>query len=424
MVSMPRISVSLRSSLLTLIGAGLCTFIAPPTRGADWPNWRGPDHNGISAETDWLDHWPAGGPAVAWKAKVGTGFSSFCVAVGQAYTAGNSDGTDTLFCFDAASGKELWKYSYPAQLGDLYFEGGPSATAAVENGRVYFNSRWGNVFCFDAASGKVIWATNVPKETGCRVPDWGFGGSPLLFKDRVVLNMCEAGVALDKVSGKIIWKSGKKDAAYSTPLPMEFAGQWIAVFGNGASYLAVNLDTGKELWRTRWLTQGGINVADPLIRGDQFMISSGYGKGSELLKMNAADPAAAPGVVWKNRAIGTHISAGVLLDHYVYLNSGQASSGGALACLDIDNGQQKWEYPNVGTGGLIAAGEKLIAMTEHGQILIGPASPDGFKPTAHAQILGGKTWTPPVLANGRIYVRNASGDVVCLDVRKTSEQRP
>jgi outer membrane protein assembly factor BamB len=381
---------------------------------ADWPNWRGPHHTGISDETDWSDQFPATGPTVLWKANVGIGFSSFSVAAGHVYTAGWADNADTLFCLDPNTGKTLWKHSYPAELGDKYFEGGPSATAAVEDGKVYFNSRWGDVFCLDAATGKVIWSTNIPKEAKCQIPDWGFGGSPLIYKNLIVLNMCEAGCALEKSTGKIVWKSGKKDAGYSTPFPIEFNGQPIGLIGSGASYLAFNLETGKELWRVKWLTQGGINVADPLVSADKAMISAGYGKGSELLQMTSADPK----VIWKNREIGTHISPGVLLGHYVYADAGQASEGGPLVCLDFDTGKQKWEYPNVGTGGLIVANNKLIAMSEHGKILIGPATPTEFKPTAEAQILGGKTWTPPVLSNARIYVRNAQGNVVCLDVHK------
>lgn len=404
----------LRYLILPLVCLCASATAPAPARAADWPNWRGPDHNGISSESDWLDHWPADGPKVAWKANVGTGFSGFCVAGGRVYTAGNADNTDTFFCFDANSGKPLWKYSYPADLGDKYFEGGPTATAAVEGGHSYFCSRWGDVFCFEAATGKVIWATNVHKETGCRVPDWGFAGSPLLFKNLVVLNMGEAGVALDKTTGKIVWKSGKKEAGYSTPLPVPFNGETLALFANFDAYLAVNLETGKELWRVRWLTQGGINVADPLVSGDKFMISSGYGKGSQLLQMTSADPK----LLWKNRQLGTHISPGVLIGHYAYLNTGQASTGGPLTCIDFDTGQIKWQSPHIGSGGLIAAGGRLIAMTERGEIMIAPASPDGFNPTARAKVLDGKTWAPPVLANGRIYVRNATGDIICLDVRK------
>ena len=393
----------------------LATAIAAATAcAADWPNWRGPDHNGISAESDWMTSWPAAGPPVAWRANVGTGFSSFCVAAGRVYTAGNTDGVDTLFCFDAASGHQLWIHSYPAELGDKYFEGGPSATAAVRDGRVYFSSRWGDVFCLDAVTGKVIWTTNVPKETGCRTPEWGFGGSALLFKNLVVLNMGEAATALDQATGKVVWKSGKKEAGYSTPVPVEFNGRWVGLLANGTSYLAVDLETGKQLWRVRWLTQAGINVADPVVRGAQVLISSGYQKGSELLQMGEGEPK----IVWKNREFGTHLSPGVLIGNYFYSDSGQASQNGPLICIDWQTGQKKWEYPGIGSGGLMVAANNLLVMTEHGELLVGPVSPDGFSPTARAKILGGKTWAPPVLSNGRIYVRNAAGEVVCLDVRR------
>jgi outer membrane protein assembly factor BamB len=394
---------------------GLVIATAAATAGAaDWPNWRGPDHNGVSAESDWLDRWPAAGPAVAWRAKVGTGFSSFCVAAGRVYTAGNADNVETLFCFDAASGGQLWKYSYPAELGDKYFEGGPSATPAVRDGRLYFNSRWGDVFCLDAVSGKAIWAINVAKETRCRTPEWGFGGSPLLFKNLVVLNMGDAGTALDQATGQVVWKSGKKEAGYSTPLPVEFNGRWLALLGNGTSYLAVELESGKELWQVRWLTQGGINVADPVVEGAHVLISSSYEKGSELLRMGEGEPK----VVWKNRELGTHISPGVLVGGYFYGDGGQASQNGPLTCIDWQTGEKKWEYPAVGCGGLIVAGSNLIVLTERGDLLIGPVSPNGFNPTARAHILGGRTWAPPVLSNGRIYLRNAAGEVVCLDVRQ------
>ena len=162
------------------------------------------------------------------------------------------------------------------------------------------------------------------------------------------------------------------------------------------------------------MTQGGINVADPLVQGDKAMISSAYGKGSELLKMGPGEPT----ILWKNREFSTHISPGILVDNYVYGDSGSASEGGPLVCVDLNTGKQKWEFPDVGTGGIIVAGKTLFAMTEKGKLLIGPASPDAFKPTAQAQILTGKTWAPPVIANGRLYVRNAQGDCVCVDVRK------
>src|SRR5271170_676231 len=148
----------------------LLLALARPMMAEDWPQWRGPNRNGISSEKGWLDHWPAQGPPIAWKAAVGTGFSSFAVAGGRLYTTGNSDNADTIFCFDAASGKELWKHTYPADLGDKFFEGGTTGTPTVDGGRVFGLSRWGDLFCLEAATGKIVWTTNVATQTGAPIP--------------------------------------------------------------------------------------------------------------------------------------------------------------------------------------------------------------------------------------------------------------
>ena len=220
----------LMRKLLVLIAVGVMACAA---RGEDWPCWRGAGHDGVSRETGWLDRWPQTGPAILWKANVGTGFSSVAVAGGRVYTAGNADNTDTIFCFDAESGKVLWKHSYTSDLGDKFFEGGTTGTPSVDGNHAYFLSRWGDVFCFDAASGNVVWSKNLHRDAGARVPGWGFGGSVLVFHDLLLLNVGEAGMGLDKNTGKIGWQSAKKDSGYSTPLPVEVGGKWLALAGIG-----------------------------------------------------------------------------------------------------------------------------------------------------------------------------------------------
>src|SRR5439155_11239540 len=140
-------------------------------------------------------------------------------------------------------------------------------------------SRWGDVFCFEAATGKIIWARNVQKETGARIPDWGFAGAPLLHEKLLVLNVGDAGLALDRATGAIVWQSANKNAGYSSPLPVERDGQRLAVLGNGAAYVAVNLRDGTEAWRIRWLTVYGVNASDPIVEGDRLFLSTGYGIG-------------------------------------------------------------------------------------------------------------------------------------------------
>jgi outer membrane protein assembly factor BamB len=380
----------------------------------DWPQWRGTDRNGISSETSWMDQFPPAGPAIAWKAQVGLGFSSFVVASGRVFTAGHADEKDSVFCFDADTGKVLWKHSYPSELGDKYFEGGTTATPTIDGDRVFWLSRWGDTFCFNAADGKVIWNKNVQKETKARVPDWGFTGAPLMLGDKLILNVGDAGLALDKKTGAIAWQSPPKSAGYSTPLPFKQGNDTLVVLGSAQSYVAINPESGKEAWRIRWLTQYGVNASDPIIEGDQVFLSTGYGKGAALFKLGGAMPVE----VWKSKVLRTQLNGAVLHKGFLYGVDGDTTDKATLKRVEFATGAQKWAAANFGSGGLIIADGKIIALSGTGELMIAPATPDGFRPASRAQVLGGKCWTAPVLANGRIYCRNSRGEVAVIDVRK------
>src|SRR5262249_4024594 len=153
---------------------------------------------------------------------------------------------------DAVTGKKLWAHSYASPLEDKLFEGGPTATPTIDEERVYTLSRWGDLFCFEAGSGKVLWSKDLKNDPGRRVPGWGLAGSPLIHENQLLLNVGEAGLALDKHTGKVLWASDDKDAGYSTPVPFRRGADWFAVFSCDDAYAAVNLRTGKPLWRARW----------------------------------------------------------------------------------------------------------------------------------------------------------------------------
>jgi outer membrane protein assembly factor BamB len=402
----------------TTAGVLIVVLSASVAAADDWPHWRGPHHNGISDEKGWRDTWPEEGPTVAWKASVGTGFSSVAVSQGRLYTLGNTDEKDTVACLDAVTGKAIWSHTYDAPLGMLNFEGGPTATPTVEGDKVYTLSRWGDLFCFDAASGKVRWSRNLPKETGVPVPAWGFAGSPLVYDDLLVVNVGDAGMALDKESGKEVWASANEDAGYSTPVPFRQGDEWLALFSSGQAFTAVSLRTGKQKWQVRWATNYGVNSADPVLGGDGVLVSSGYNKGAALLKMGAGEPVE----VWRNKNMRSHCNPGVLLDGCLYGIDGDANGRAGLRCLDWKTGQVRWTQEDVGCGAVMAADGKLIVLSDAGELLVAKASPEGFTPSARARVLDGKCWTVPVLANGRIYCRDAAGDLVCVDVRAAKEK--
>lgn len=391
--------------LLTL----LATNDAP---AADWPFWRGLARTGISQEKGWNARWTTP-PKVLWKAGVGIGFSSFSVADGRVFTTGNEDNKDTVFCFDAATGRVLWKHSYDADLGDKYFEGGTTGTPTVDGDKVYQLSRWGDVFCFEAATGKVVWSKNVQQETDARIPDWGFGGSPLVWKHLLILNVGQGGLALDKTSGKIVWESDDRNAGYSTPFPMDRGGKTEIILGSGRSYVAIDPVNGQKLWEHAWNTSYGVNAADPVVQGDLVFISSGYNKGAALLKTTPSNA----DVVWQSRVMRNQMNPSVLLGDHLYGIDGNEGKDAGLKCVEFSTGTEKWVEKGVGAGSLMVADGKLIILSEKGELIIAEPSPEGFKPLSRAQVLTGRCWTVPVLSHGRIYCRNAAGDVVCLDVK-------
>jgi outer membrane protein assembly factor BamB len=417
-VSWPRL-IAKRLGLWFGVGMGwrlALILLIGPVSGADWPHWRGPTYNGISSESDWTDQWPAEGPPILWRQQVGLGYSGFVVASGRVYTAGHTQEKDTLFCFDAGTGREIWKHSHAADLGDKYFEGGTTGTPTVDGERVYRLSRWGDLFCFQADNGKIVWQKNIARETGVPIPGWGFSGAPLVQGDLLILNAGEAGMALEKTGGKLVWKSESKDAGYSTPVPFQWQNQtWIGL-ASGQAYLAVHPRTGKEAWRIRWLTQFDVNAADPVFFREQVFISTGYGKGAALFQMSTNDLQP----IWKSKVLRTQLNAAVLYEGYLYGIDGDTTDKAPLKCVEWATGKEQWSVPgnSTGTGGLMIAGKRLLLLAAHGELIVAPVSPQEFRPTGRVQVFGGKSATAPVLADGRIYCRNSRGDLACVDVRK------
>src|SRR6266446_3050507 len=193
--------------------------LANASRGDDWPQWRGPNRDGISKERDWLTEWPASGPKKLWEASVGIGYSSCSVSKGRLYTMGNVAENDNVFCFDAETGKLSWKHEYPCSSKDPNGYLGTRCTPTVDGDSVYTVSRQGHLFCLDTASGKVKWSKDFAKEFGGEAPRWGFAGSPLIEKDWVLAEVSgknSSVVAFDKSSGKVIWRMGNDPAGYGS----------------------------------------------------------------------------------------------------------------------------------------------------------------------------------------------------------------
>ena len=396
---------------LLLLALGL--LASSTAAAADWPRWRGPNLDGISPETHWFKPWPKEGPPVVWRTNVGAGFSSMTVADGRLFAMGNTKDTDTVFSLDAATGALLWRHDYAEPLQPKYYEGGPSATPTVDGGRVFTMSKRGKVFCLEAASGKIVWQKNLETEPGVAINEWGLAGSPLVEGGLLILNAGSAGIALDKATGKVVWSNGTNTTGYATAVPFTFEGQRAAALFTAKHLVAVAVLTGRELWRHPWETGWDNNNADPIIAGPHIFISS-YDLGCALLNVGAGRPV----VLYTNDHLRSHMSAAVKIGDYLYAVHGREGKGrpNAFRCLEFATGRIVWETTGLGVGACIASADgKLIILSETGELVIAEATPRAFTPLARAQVLGGRCWSAPVLAGGRIYCRNAKGDLVCLD---------
>ena len=381
-------------------------------KAADWPNYRGGNYDGISSETGWAASWPADGPKVLWKYSLGTGFASMSVNNGKVYATGNINDKDILYCLDAATGKEIWKTSYPCPLYKKNHEGGPCATPTIDGDAVYTFSKNGDAIRFNAATGEIVWHKNLNKELGLKHPTFHFSSSPLVAGNLVIYNAGTYGTALKKADGSPAWQSGKGACGYSTGVPFTIGGRKGVAMAVSKELVGLNPATGKVMWKFPWKTGYDINAADAIISGDTIFISSGYNKGCALVKISGGDVTK----IWQNKNMRNQINCSVLWEGHIYGFDGQVGGGGKLTCLDLATGEKKWSQGGMGTGSLMLADGKLIILGEKGKLVIAEASPGGFKELASAKILTGKCWTVPVLANGRIYARNAAGQLVCVDV--------
>ncbi len=417
-----------------MVLAGFIVLGAVRANGAepagDWPRWRGSDGDNISKETGWLTTWPETGPKVLWKAEVGAGHSAASISGGRLYTMGNiaekdaegnpkkdADGKriymDTVWCLDANSGQVVWKHAYPCQPSGSY--AGPFSTPTVDGKFVYTLSKELNLFCLDALSGKVIWSKNLKDDFGAKKPYYGYACSPLVTGETVIFETGApdaALIALNKSTGELAWKFGKSAAAggYCSPTTYK-AGEKTCIAMNLLDS-AVGLDavTGAKIWE---FASGG--TATPVISGDKAFLGN-----SGLVKLSGPKPE----LIWPNTNMVIYWCTPVLYKDHLYGFHGADEKGKIsdnsklyrLRCLDFNTGTVKWEKEGFGRGTVMAAGDKLLILSEDGQLVVAEANAEAYKECARAKVLEKDCWNYPVLLAGKIYCRNSKGTLICLDV--------
>jgi outer membrane protein assembly factor BamB len=382
---------------------------AAKLRASDWPNWRGPHYDGISRETGLLKTWPADGPKVLWQSAVTGGYSSVAVSHGRLFTQTQEKGEEVILCLDAATGNKLWEFRYACDYDrhaslDQRFKSGPRATPAVDGGQVYTVGTTGLLHCLEAATGKKVWGQDLLKLADRTCPEFGYCNSPFILGDLLYVNpggqKGNSLAALNKKDGRVVWQALDDLIGYATPIHFEFNGSPQLVYFTGEAVVGVTPAEGKLLWRFPWRTDYDLNVATPIYSDGRVFISSNYGSGAALLRLRAQGD---PEVVWTSLVMQNHFSTSVLHEGFLY-----GFSNERLRCVELARGKAKWDRTGLGRGSVLLADGLMIALGDRGQLVLAEATPTAYVEKARWQALDGVCWSVPVLANGRLYLRNES----------------
>jgi outer membrane protein assembly factor BamB len=398
----------------------------------DWPHIRGPRYDAVSGETGLAATWPEDGPPMLWARDLGQGFSGFVVVGERAFTQFQSvtDG-QCVICLDVETGSTLWQQHIDAPWQSAGAYPGPYATPTWYDGHIYYSSPHGAVGCLDATNGDPVWSVNVVREYHARGIGFGYACTPLVEEGKVILPVGGPGasvVALDAKDGSLVWKSGDDAASYCPVLPITVAGrrQLVAYLQN--ALVGLDPDSGKILWRQSLSSDYDEHSAWPIYAEPDLLISAPFRVGTRSFRPEA-DGSFVP--KWISGELSNDVASSVRVGGYVYgfdLTELQARiyrpSRGHFVCLEAATGKLCWSTDRTGHATAIAADGKLFLLNDTGTLLLAAASPEGYRESGRCRILSGDhCWTPPSLAEGRLFVRDGER-AACVWVGDPGKLRP
>lgn len=399
----------------------------PTDRGAAaWPQWRGPQRDGVSPETGWSKSWPAEGPRKLWRAAVGTGMSSPVVVDGRLIAHGNDDnGNDTILALDAANGTELWRYTFPCKTAAHEMPivpNGPGATPTVAGGHVFALGREGDVIVLDTATGQLSWRKNLVTDLGGKRPVYGYTQSPLVTDNRLFLDIgAEAGqtgstVALDAATGDLKWKAGTGEAGYSSARMFERDGKRFVAMFKGEALDVFDPADGRVVWSFKTTARDFTNALTPVFVGHRILVSN---TGDPFAKLLDWDLGAEPNVrpAWSNQQFALLFNNAIPLDGSLFAFNEKRRGHVEFTCVDAATGESRWVSDAVPIGTFVLSDGHWLFLTRDGEVIVAPASTKELKPVARFKALEGKCYATPTLANGRLFVRNNAGELAAFDVK-------
>ena len=390
-----------------------------PLAAADWPQFLGPNRNGVYAGAPLNEKWPAGGPRTLWRKQVGQGLSGPVVAGTKLILFHRLDDREVVESFDALTGAPQWRHAYPTTYRDDFgFDEGPRAVPVVADGVVYTNGAEGKLHAIDLATGKPLWNVDAMRQFEVEKGFFGAAGSPLVEGGRVIANVGgkKAGiVAFDAKSGKVIWTATTDAASYSSGVAATLQGTRCAVFLTRAGLVGLDPANGRIRFQRPWRARqaASVNAATPLVVGSAIFISAEYGPGAGVLQFDGSKLTD----VWlSDDVLSNHYATSVYHEGRLYGFHGRQEFGPVFRAVDMQSGKVLWSTGRFGAGSVTLAGNRLLIVRESGELVLAAASPKAFQQIAAAQVLPATVRAYPALADGVLYLRN-DDTLVAVDLR-------
>jgi outer membrane protein assembly factor BamB len=415
-----------------LTPAFLLTMTLVPAQ--DWPQYNGPQHDRVAATQVDLKAWPEAGPSQLWKVDTPAGFSSFTVAHGRAFTLVTQKGAETCLALDASSGKELWS----TKLGGIKYDGGgdagtsnnrggdgPRSTPAATESRVFAYDASMHLTCLDAKSGKKLWSKDIEQQYKGKNIRWQNATSPLLEGNLVIVaggGPRQSLLAFQQKNGKLAWRAEDEKLTHATPVAATLHGVRQVIFFMQSGLVAVTPEKGKVLWRAEYPFNIS-TAASPVVHGDLIYCSAGYGVGGGAFRVDKKGSKFEAELVWQQRnRLQNHWSTPICKDGYLYgMFSFKKYGEGPLKCVELSSGEEKWSVSGFGPGNVILVGDRLVALSDAGEVVLVDPSPEAYRELSRMDVLDGKCWSSPSFAQGHLFVRSST-EGVCLDLAAASDR--
>ena len=406
--------------LALAIAASFACCISPDVLGADWPQFLGPARAGTTADTVRVSFAPQG-PVRLWNHKIGQGFAGPVIADGKVVLFHRVGAQEIVEAFDRKTGEPRWRHAYPTAYSDDFgFDEGPRSTPCVSGGRVVTFGAEGRLTCVWHADGKQLWQVDTKAQFHADKGFFGPACSPLIEGALVLLNIGGkdgAGVAAFAAdTGKLAWKLTDHEAGYASPVAVGNGTGRLALFFTRSGLVGVEPIAGKLRFEFPWRARmhASVNAASPVVDGDEIFLTSSYDAGAVLLRLKPGNGGIDK--IWANDdSLSAHYATPVKSGDFLYGFHGRQESGTELRCIGWSDGKVRWET-EMKAGTVAVAGDKLVVLTEIGELIVISTTPDSFRPLARAQILGSGTRAPFALSEGLLVARDKA-QIVAFDLR-------